>query len=91
MKRVENEGGIGRSIIHLLRYHPINEFEPFFEGMGLKPTEYVPLLPRNLMFLSDDELLLENYHVLCNNGIARNKIGKIYKEALSSIMGLRAI
>ena len=50
-----------------------------------------PLLPCNLMFLCDDELLLENYHVLCNNGIARNKIGKIYKEALSSIMGLRAI
>ena len=46
-------GGIGRSIIRLLRYHPINEFEPFFEGMGLKPSEYVPLLPRNLMFLRD--------------------------------------
>jgi hypothetical protein len=43
-------GGIGRSIfIRLLHYHPINEFEPFFEGMGLKLSEYVPLLPRNLM------------------------------------------
>ncbi|GMY14129.1 transcription termination factor MTEF18, mitochondrial-like [Fagus crenata] len=81
LRRVKNEGDIGRSISRLLRYHPINEFEPFFESMGLKPSEYVPLLPRNLVFLSDDELLLENYHVLCNYGIARNKIGKIYKEA----------
>jgi hypothetical protein len=81
LKRVKNEEDIGRSIIRLLRYHPINEFEPFFESMGLKPSEYVPLLPRDLMFLSDDELLLENFHVLCNYGIARNKIGKIYKEA----------
>ena len=59
--------------------------------MVLKPSEYVPLLLHNLIFLSDDELLLENYHVLCTNEIARNKSGKIYKEALSSIMGLHAI
>ncbi|KAL0383746.1 UNVERIFIED_CONTAM: hypothetical protein Scaly_0661900 [Sesamum calycinum] len=32
------------------------------------------------MFLNDDQLLLENYNVLCNYGIARNRIGKIYKE-----------
>ena len=82
LKRVENEeGDIGWSISRLLRYHPINEFEPFFESMGLKPSEYVSLLPRDLMFLSDDELLLENYNVLCNYGIACNQIGKIYKEA----------
>ncbi|KAL4606934.1 hypothetical protein ACB092_09G139300 [Castanea dentata] len=81
LKRVENEGDIGRAISRFLRYHPINEFEPFFESMGLKPSEYDPILPRNLMFLSDDDLLLENYHVLCNYGIARKKIGMIYKEA----------
>lgn len=81
LKRVENEEDIGRSIARLLRYHPINEFEPFFESLGLKPSEYVPLLPRDLMFLSDDDLLLENYQLLCNYGIARSNIGKIYKEA----------
>ncbi|XP_038882474.1 transcription termination factor MTEF18, mitochondrial-like [Benincasa hispida] len=79
--RVEHEGDIGRSITRFLRYHPINEFEPFFESVGLQPAEYDGFLPRNLMFLSDDDLLLENYHVLCNYGIERNKIGKIYKEA----------
>ncbi|KAI4364000.1 hypothetical protein MLD38_020148 [Melastoma candidum] len=33
------------------------------------------------MFLSDCDLLVENYHVLCNYGIPRCKIGKIYWEA----------
>ncbi|KZV44794.1 hypothetical protein F511_28383 [Dorcoceras hygrometricum] len=72
---------VSRSLTRFLRYHPINEFEPFFESIGLKSSEYSPLLPRKLMFLSDDLLMLENYHVLCNYGIDRNKIGKIYKEA----------
>ncbi|KAJ0088434.1 hypothetical protein Patl1_33029 [Pistacia atlantica] len=81
LKRVENEGDIGSSITRFLRYHPINEFELFFESLGLTPSEYSPFLPRDLMFLSDDELLLENHHVLFNYGIERNNIGKIYKEA----------
>ncbi|KAJ7971457.1 Mitochondrial transcription termination factor family protein [Quillaja saponaria] len=81
LKKVEIEENIKHSISRFLRYHPINEFEPFFESMGLKPSEYVPLLPRDLMFLSDDKLLLENYHILFNYGIARKNIGKIYKQA----------
>ncbi|KAJ4705586.1 Mitochondrial transcription termination factor family protein [Melia azedarach] len=82
VERFENELDIERLIARFLRYHPINEFEPFFESLGLEPFEYSPLLPRNLMFLSDDELLLDSYHVLCNYGVVRNKIGKIYKEAV---------
>ncbi|KAA0034913.1 transcription termination factor MTEF18 [Cucumis melo var. makuwa] len=81
LAKVEHEGDIGRSIMRFLRYNPINEFEPFFESVGLQPAEYSAFLPRNLMFLSDDDLLLENFHVLCNYGIERNKTGKIYKEA----------
>lgn len=65
----------------LFRYHPINEFEPFFESMGLKPSEYESFLPQDLMFLSDDEALLENYRVLCNYGVMRTKIGGIYRDA----------
>ncbi|KAL8456429.1 hypothetical protein ACS0TY_034584 [Phlomoides rotata] len=78
----EDSSGVGRSVARFLRYHPVNEFEPFFESIGLKPSEYLPFLPRDLMFLSDDELLLENYYTLCTYGIARNKIGKIYIEAM---------
>ncbi|KAH0971951.1 hypothetical protein GBA52_024107 [Prunus armeniaca] len=81
LMKKNNEKEIGREISRFLRYHPINEFEPFFESLGLKPSEYFPLLPRSLMFLSDDQLLVHNYTVLCHYGIARNKIGKIYKEA----------
>lgn len=81
LKKVKNDTEIGRSLARFLRYHPINEFEPFFESMGLKPSEYSPFLPRNLMFLKDDAMLLENYHVLCNYGVARSNIGRIYKAA----------
>ncbi|XP_022842268.1 transcription termination factor MTEF18, mitochondrial-like isoform X1 [Olea europaea var. sylvestris] len=82
LKRLDNgETDVGRSVTRLLRYHPINEFEPFFESIGLKPSEYSPFLPQNLMFLNDDQVLLKNYYVLCNYGIERNKVGKIYKEA----------
>lgn len=77
----DNEENIGRAITRFFRYHPVNEFEPFFESLGLKPCEYSHLLPRDLIFLNDDDLLLENYHVLCNYGFARKKIGMIYKEA----------
>lgn len=81
LKSVETEKDAKQSIRRLLRYHPINEFEPFFESMGLKPCEYSSILPRNIMYLSDDELLLANYHVLCEYGIAPNKMGKIFLEA----------
>lgn len=81
LKKVEEEEDTGRALTRFFRYHPINEFEPFFEGMGLKPSEFDSFLPRDLMFLSDNEKLLENYHVLCDYGIARGKIGKIYREA----------
>ncbi|XP_075491005.1 transcription termination factor MTEF18, mitochondrial-like [Primulina tabacum] len=82
LRRIDiDDADVSRSLTRFLRYHPINEFEPFFESIGLKSSEYSQLLPRNLMFLNDDLLLLENYYVLCNYGIARNKIGKIYKEA----------
>ncbi|XP_060208296.1 transcription termination factor MTEF18, mitochondrial-like [Lycium barbarum] len=81
LERVDNETDIRRSLTRFLRYHPINEFEPFFESMGLKPCQYLSFLPRDLMFLNDDQGLLDSYHVLCNYGISRNKIGRIFAEA----------
>ncbi|XP_056158914.1 transcription termination factor MTEF18, mitochondrial-like [Syzygium oleosum] len=81
LQKVDARDDIGPSISRFLRYHPINEFEPFFESLGLSPSDYARLLPRERMFLMDDQLLLENYHVLCEYGIAREKMGSIYKEA----------
>lgn len=58
--KIEDDHDVGRSVTKFLHYNPINEFEPFFESLGLKPSELFPLLPHNLMFLSDDDVLLEN-------------------------------
>ncbi|XP_058738334.1 transcription termination factor MTEF18, mitochondrial-like [Vicia villosa] len=82
-KTLKNEKLVNpkRLISRYLRYHPINEFEPFFESLGLKPSEYVPLLPRDLIFLNDDPVMMENYHTLCNYGVPRSKMGKIFKQA----------
>ncbi|THG03781.1 hypothetical protein TEA_029597 [Camellia sinensis var. sinensis] len=81
LSKVENDQDVSRALSKFLRYNPINEFEPFLESLGLAPSELISLLPQSLMFLSDDEIMLENFHVLCNYGIPRTKIGKIYKEA----------
>lgn len=79
--KVENEQDVSRALSKLLRYYPINEFEPFLESLGLRPTELSPFLPPNLIYLADDRMLLDNFHVLCDYGIPRAEIGKIYKEA----------
>ncbi|RRT54236.1 hypothetical protein B296_00049311 [Ensete ventricosum] len=81
LKKVENEDNIRKAMSRFFCYHPINEFEPFFESIGLTSDEISSFLPRDLMFLSDDKELIENYNVLRNYGIAHGKIGKIYKEA----------
>ncbi|KAL1195112.1 Transcription termination factor MTEF18 [Cardamine amara subsp. amara] len=77
----DNHKDISRGLNKFLRYNPINEFEPFFESLGLCPSEFEPFLPKKLMYLSDDGIMFENFHALCNYGIPRGKIGRIYKEA----------
>ncbi|KAK9057693.1 hypothetical protein SSX86_022529 [Deinandra increscens subsp. villosa] len=81
LKRVENEKDVEQSLRRVFCYHPINEFEPFFESIGMKPCEYSSFLPRKMMYLADDQRLLANYHVLCEYGILPNKIGRIYIDA----------
>nr|AMY26633.1 cgi-12 protein-related-mitochondrial transcription termination factor, mterf [Linum usitatissimum] len=81
IRKANPEGDTALAVTRFVCYHPINEFEPFFESLGLKASEYSPLLPRKLMYLTDDELLLENYRVLCSYGIKRCMIGRIYREA----------
>eukprot|EP00257_Ricinus_communis_P017166 XP_015575543.1 transcription termination factor MTEF18, mitochondrial [Ricinus communis] len=57
--KIDNDKDVARSLGKFLRYNPINEFEPFFESIGLCPSELSSLLPRHLFFLTDDYLLLE--------------------------------
>ncbi|XP_057511844.1 transcription termination factor MTEF18, mitochondrial [Actinidia eriantha] len=81
LSKVENEQDVARALTRLFRYNPINEFEPFFESLGLNPSEITLLLPRSLMYLSDDQVMLDNFQLLCDYGVPRSKIGTIYKEA----------
>lgn len=78
--KVEKEQDVKRALTKYLRYHPINEFEPFFESLGLSPQEFAHLLPRGLIFLDDDQVMLDNYHILSDYGVLRSNIGRMYKE-----------
>ncbi|KAL9147830.1 hypothetical protein ABFS82_12G001200 [Erythranthe guttata] len=80
ISKVEKDQDISRALTKFFRYHPINEFEPFLESLGLKPHEFASLLPRGLIFLHDDQVLLDNYHTLSDYGVPRSKIGRMYKE-----------
>lgn len=82
LSKFEKEENVGRSFAKFLRYHPINEFEPFFESLGMKQPDLYSMLPRNLIFLSDDDKFLENYRALCNYGVPRSKIGQMYKDGM---------
>ncbi|KNA14113.1 hypothetical protein SOVF_110610 [Spinacia oleracea] len=78
---VNNEPDIRRGVARFLQFRTINEFEPFFESIGLEPCEFVPLLPGDLMFLSDEDGLLDNCHVLYDYGVSRGSIGRVYMGA----------
>ncbi|CAH9111884.1 unnamed protein product [Cuscuta europaea] len=76
-----DEKDVTGALTRFFRYHPINEFEPFLESLGLSQYAVASLLPDNMMFLTDDTSLLDNYHVLFDYGVPHTKIGKIFKEA----------
>lgn len=80
-KRDMKDERVSKALVRLFQFNPVNEFEPFLESIGLGPRECSSFLPRDLMFLTDDEMLLGNFRLLCNYGIARRKIGRIYREA----------
>ncbi|XP_027331710.1 transcription termination factor MTEF18, mitochondrial-like [Abrus precatorius] len=81
LSKIDVKDDVARSLRKFLRYNPINEFEPFFESLGISLSELHLVLPHGMIFLADDSVLLENFHALCNYGIPRNRMGKIYKEA----------
>ncbi|XP_022715433.1 transcription termination factor MTEF18, mitochondrial-like isoform X2 [Durio zibethinus] len=79
--KIDPEKDVAKSLTKFLRYNPINEFEPFFESLGLSSSELASLVPQRLIFLSDDSVMLDNFHVLRDYGIPLSKMGKMYKEA----------
>ncbi|XP_077234341.1 mitochondrial transcription termination factor family protein [Tasmannia lanceolata] len=72
-----------KSVQRFLSYHPINEYEFFFESIGLLPNEIPNFLPTHRFFLHEDVNLLPAIRVLVEFGFPWNKLGKLYKEERS--------
>ncbi|GLT51581.1 hypothetical protein SLA2020_249820 [Shorea laevis] len=72
-----------RSISRLLRYHPLNEFEFFFESIGIDHKDVPEFLPSNKFFFSEDGSVLDAAGELSGFGFPWNKLGKLYKQEVS--------
>ncbi|PON68269.1 Mitochodrial transcription termination factor [Trema orientale] len=72
-----------RSFSKLLRYQPINEFEFFFESIGIDHHEVSGLMPPNKFFLSEYGSVLSVSFALSGFGFPWNTLGKLYKEEVS--------
>eukprot|EP01018_Ginkgo_biloba_P033207 Gb_05526 [translate_table: standard] len=80
LSTVRADKSINKTVGKFLQYHPINEFEPFFESIGIQPSDIGALLPPDQIYLSENKVMLANVSTLWNYGIPRNKLGRIYKE-----------
>ncbi|XP_012569111.1 transcription termination factor MTEF18, mitochondrial-like [Cicer arietinum] len=69
-----------KNINKVLRFHPINEFEVFFESIGIDYNLVSHLLPNDKMFFSQDGTLLEAACTLYNFGFPWEKLGVLYME-----------
>ncbi|CDY41166.1 BnaA09g38490D [Brassica napus] len=69
-----------KSIRRHLRYHPINEFEFFFESIGIDLGEVGEYLPEKKFFFSEDPRVLEAACALSGFGFPWNKLGRLYRE-----------
>ncbi|KAJ0054737.1 hypothetical protein Pint_00124 [Pistacia integerrima] len=68
------------SIVRFFRYHPINEFEFFFESIGIHYSEVSEILPANKFFFFEDENVLNAACALSDFGFPWNMLGRLYKE-----------
>ena len=69
-----------KSLNKFLRYNPINEFEFFFESIGINYIKVPNLLPPNKFFFSEDGTLLDAACALCEFGFPWDKLGLLYVE-----------
>ncbi|XP_057742692.1 transcription termination factor MTEF18, mitochondrial-like isoform X1 [Arachis stenosperma] len=66
-----------------LRYNPINEFEFFFESIGIKYSQVPNLLQPHKFFFSEDGSILDAACVLYEFGFPWDKLGLLYVERCS--------
>ncbi|XP_065859191.1 transcription termination factor MTEF18, mitochondrial [Euphorbia lathyris] len=69
-----------RSLRKFLSYNPINEFEFFYESIGIDYNQVRGFLPKNKFFISEDMSILEAASALAAFGFPWIKLGKLYKE-----------
>ncbi|KAF8380547.1 hypothetical protein HHK36_028035 [Tetracentron sinense] len=84
ISRVEySPSNFSRNFQRFLSYHPINEFEFFFESIGIAPSEINGFLPTHEFFLSEDVCVFKAACALSAFGFPWNKLGRLYKEEIS--------
>ncbi|XP_071706739.1 transcription termination factor MTEF18, mitochondrial [Rutidosis leptorrhynchoides] len=69
-----------KSLQRFLRYHPVNEFELFYESIGIDVNELDGVLPARKFFLSED---VNPFNVACalyGFGVPWNMLGMLYKQ-----------
>ncbi|KAK4372127.1 hypothetical protein RND71_007511 [Anisodus tanguticus] len=71
------------SVQRFLRYHPINEFEFFFESIGINHVEISPILHMNKCFLSEDSKVFDAACALACFGFPWNKLCVLFKGEVS--------
>lgn len=71
------------SIRKFLRYHPVNEFEFFFESIGIDYSEVNRFLPANKFFFSEDDNVFDAACALSGFGLPWNRLGRLYMEEAS--------
>ncbi|XP_042407767.1 transcription termination factor MTEF18, mitochondrial-like [Zingiber officinale] len=70
-----------RTFRRFLTYHPLNEYDFFFESIGLPPSSYSTAASTYpSYFLSDDALLLAVVSALVHYGFPWTKLGLLYRE-----------
>ncbi|KAI4356667.1 hypothetical protein L6164_000671 [Bauhinia variegata] len=72
-----------KSFKKFLRYHPINEFEFFFESIGIDYNDVPGLLPVKKFFFSEDKSLLDAASALSDFGFPWKMLGMLYRERSS--------
>ncbi|XP_076922588.1 transcription termination factor MTEF18, mitochondrial-like [Bidens hawaiensis] len=68
------------SLQKFFRYHPVNEFELFYESIGINVSELDLVLPTRKFFLSEDRCTFNVACTLYGFGIPWNKLGVLYRE-----------
>ncbi|KAJ8565579.1 hypothetical protein K7X08_008155 [Anisodus acutangulus] len=71
------------SVQRFLRYHPINEFEFFFESIGINHVEISPMLHMNKCFLYEDSKVFDAACALACFGFPWNKLCVLFKGEVS--------